>query len=71
MRQREDSSKGRAVCPHSVMVVGVWCVVQCKVLDGESSQYEPSKRSDAWLKIKRDYVDDLHDTLDLVPIGAW
>lgn len=47
------------------------CLLQCKLLDGEGSQYEPSKRSDAWLKLKRDYVEDLHDTLDLVPIGGW
>ncbi|CAA6665437.1 unnamed protein product [Spirodela intermedia] len=33
--------------------------------------YAPSKRSDAWLKVKRDYVDELGDSLDLVPIGAW
>eukprot|EP00898_Chlorokybus_atmophyticus_P005360 jgi/Chlat1/5825/Chrsp4S06177 len=44
--------------------------IMCKALDEESS-YEPSKRSDRWLKVKRDYVSGLHDTLDLVPIGAW
>ncbi|KAL6551830.1 DNA ligase 6 [Orobanche gracilis] len=33
--------------------------------------YTPSKRSDAWLKVKRDYVEGLSDSLDLVPIGAW
>ncbi|XP_078431093.1 DNA LIGASE 6 isoform X2 [Wolffia australiana] len=33
--------------------------------------YAPSKRSDAWLKVKRDYVAELGDSLDLVPIGAW
>ncbi|KAJ7530648.1 hypothetical protein O6H91_14G012600 [Diphasiastrum complanatum] len=37
----------------------------------EDSTYRASKRSDSWLKIKRDYVEGLHDTLDLVPIGAW
>lgn len=41
---------------------------QCKSLPHE---YEPSKRTDSWLKVKRDYVEGLHDTLDLVPIGAW
>jgi len=33
--------------------------------------YQPGKRSDAWLKVKKDYVEGLADSLDLVPIGAW
>jgi len=39
-----------------------------KRLDGP---YEPSKRSDSWVKLKKDYIQGLQDTLDLVPIGAW
>ena len=35
------------------------------------SSYEPDKRSNNWLKLKRDYCQDLQDSLDLVPIGAW
>eukprot|EP01138_Halocafeteria_seosinensis_P009559 gb/GECG01009769.1/.p1 GENE.gb/GECG01009769.1/~~gb/GECG01009769.1/.p1 ORF type:complete len:841 (+),score=104.87 gb/GECG01009769.1/:1-2523(+) len=38
---------------------------------GDYSLYVPSERSDTWLKLKRDYVDELADSLDLVPIGAW
>ncbi|KAG8384127.1 hypothetical protein BUALT_Bualt04G0086000 [Buddleja alternifolia] len=41
-----------------------------KSLDVDAG-YTPSKRSDAWLKVKRDYVEGLSDSLDLVPIGAW
>lgn len=41
---------------------------QCKSLGHE---YEPSKRTDSWLKVKKDYIEGLHDTLDLVPIAAW
>ncbi|WOH10273.1 hypothetical protein DCAR_0729740 [Daucus carota subsp. sativus] len=44
--------------------------IMVKSLDVEAG-YTPSKRSDTWLKVKRDYVEGLNDTLDLVPIGAW
>ncbi|KAI0032476.1 ATP-dependent DNA ligase [Vararia minispora EC-137] len=33
--------------------------------------YEPDKRTFSWLKLKKDYVMTLGDTLDLIPIGAW
>lgn len=35
------------------------------------STYEPDVRSDAWLKVKVDYLEGIGDSLDLVPIGAW
>ncbi|KAK9793179.1 hypothetical protein WJX73_007861 [Symbiochloris irregularis] len=42
-----------------------------KALDGPASGYQPSKRSESWLKVKKDYCEGLRDSLDLVPIGAW
>ncbi|KZS98440.1 ATP-dependent DNA ligase [Sistotremastrum niveocremeum HHB9708] len=33
--------------------------------------YEPDKRTLAWIKLKKDYVTGLGDSLDVVPIGAW
>ncbi|KAF5370718.1 hypothetical protein D9758_001891 [Tetrapyrgos nigripes] len=33
--------------------------------------YDADKRTYAWMKLKKDYVNGLGDSLDLVPIGAW
>ncbi|KAJ4821469.1 DNA ligase [Rhynchospora pubera] len=44
--------------------------IMIKSLDADAT-YSASNRSDSWLKVKRDYVDGLGDSLDLVPIGAW
>ncbi|SPJ11764.1 DNA ligase I [Plasmodium sp. DRC-Itaito] len=37
----------------------------------DNASYEPSRRSLNWLKVKKDYVEGLSDSVDLVPIAGY
>ncbi|SCQ16683.1 DNA ligase I, putative [Plasmodium ovale] len=37
----------------------------------DNASYEPSRRSLNWLKVKKDYIEGLSDSVDLVPIAGY
>ena len=65
----EDESE--AVQPFLLEAVAQQCEgLMVKALDAQS-EYVPNQRSFNWLKIKKDYMDGMTDSVDLVPIAAW
>lgn len=44
--------------------------LMCKILATNESNYQLSKRSNSWLKVKKDFA-GMVDSLDLVVVGAF
>ncbi|CAI5472077.1 unnamed protein product [Closterium sp. Yama58-4] len=71
VKEEEESGSGAVEASLGASIERGCEGLMVKLLDGPPSFYCPNKRSDSWLKVKRDYVAGLGDSLDLVPIGAW
>jgi DNA ligase-4 len=41
------------------------------IVKAKDSPYVPDDRSDAWLKLKSDYIDNIGDSLDLLVVGGY
>jgi DNA ligase-1 len=42
-----------------------------EMIKSSESVYKPSYRTNTWIKLKKDYLDSMGDTLDLVVMGAY
>ena len=68
-RQDDDASDGDDTAEGTVKVAArIGRIGGKKVLP---ASYECDVRAASWLKVKKDYLEGMGDSLDLVPVGAW
>ncbi|UPR00090.1 DNA ligase [Chloropicon primus] len=65
----DDSNRVEAT--RSALLASLRAGCEGLMLKRLAKTYEPGRRSDQWIKLKKDYCEELQDSLDLVPIGAW
>ncbi|KAL7544884.1 hypothetical protein ACHAWF_008242 [Thalassiosira exigua] len=62
----------RAAATEKALMASLKAGCEGVMLKPLNHNYEPGKRSNSWIKLKKDYVKDMQESdLDLVPIGAW
>ena len=53
------------------IAIGCEGLIVKSLASDEDGEYQPNKRGPSWLKLKKDYIASMGDSLDLIPIGAW
>lgn len=69
-----SSANGNTAAEAAILALLVQAVAagtEGLMLKRMSAAYEPSRRSESWIKVKKDYCEGLRDSIDVVPIGAW
>lgn len=67
-QEDDDSDADVGGSGEEVVKIAATTIGRKKVLP---ASYECDVRAASWLKVKKDYLEGMGDSLDLVPVGAW